>query len=47
MQTYDVSNVYLTVLLCFEAGVHGYKVGRLHESIENDPYRIKLAGSYR
>jgi hypothetical protein len=47
VQTQDASNVFLRVLLYCEAGVHGYKVDRLGESIDNRPYRINLVCSRR
>jgi hypothetical protein len=41
------SNVDLYILLNVVVGMHGYKVGRLGESIDNQPNQIKFAGSQR
>jgi hypothetical protein len=47
MQIEDASNIDFCILLSCEASVHGYKVGRLGEAINNHPYRVNLAGSWR
>jgi hypothetical protein len=47
MQTQNTSDLDLGVLLCYVAGVQGYKVGRFGESIHDHPNRIKLASSER
>jgi hypothetical protein len=37
MQTYDMSNLDLSILLRSVLGVHGYKVGKFGESIHDHP----------
>jgi hypothetical protein len=47
MQTQDVSNIQLSVLLHHVVGVHRNEMSRLSEPINDHPYGIKLVGGER